>query len=132
MQYRSTAAVVPNTNYKISVEILMSNKSSSKLLVNRVLVDDVDLGKCTPEAVKDDCTFVPCSSLTEVDNLISSDTGVINIAIEFEGHSWGCNCDTQSWMCSKHRETLKQIPMVAVGKITLTKQGSYKTGIIIL
>ena len=130
MQYRSTTSVDPNAFYKISVEILHNRIDNSELQVNKVMVDGVDLGKCTPEIPHYDCAFVPCSNLTDADYIISSETGMINIAIEVEGHSWGCNCDTQSWRCSKHRETLNHIPMVMVGKIKLTKQGSYKAGIV--
>ena len=126
--YRSTTSVEPNITYKISVEILQNRLDNSELQVNKVMVDGVDLGKCTPEIPKYDCAFVPCSDLKGPDYIIRSETGVINIAIEVEGHSWGCYCDTQSWRCSKHRKTLNHIPMVTVGKIKLAKQASYNAG----
>ena len=128
LQYRGTISVVPNVSYSISVEILHHQTAKVAEKVNKIIVDDRDLGKCEPENIEDECTFSSCANIKDGTQAIISKTGEISVVIEFEGHSTACNCDVKSWICSEQQKYTKQIPIVAAGRIMLKKQGPFNKG----
>ena len=129
LQYRSTISVVPNVSYSISVEILHHQTVKVAEKINKIIVDDRNIGKCEPENVGDECVFSSCVNINDGTQTISSETGEINVVIEFEGHSTACHCDVKSWICSEQQKFQTQIPIVAAGRIMLKKQGPVNKGI---
>ena len=120
--------MIPNTTYSISVDILRHQKTDSVKKFYKIIVGGLELGNCQPEAYKNNCTFVPCSNINQASPSIRSETGDIDVVMEVEGHSWACNCDTNSWKCSEPQESGDQMPIVVAAKIKLKKIGSYKAG----
>ena len=130
-QYYDTITVIPNATYSISVDILRHQKTDSVEKFNKIIVGGLQLGNCQPEAYQNNCTFVPCSNINKASQEISSETGEIDVVMEVEGHSWACNCDTNSWKCSEPQNSVEQMPIVVAAKIKLEKLESYKAGNVI-
>ena len=122
LQYRSTISVVPNVSYSISVEILHDQTTRPAQKVSKIIVGNQNLGKCETGDTNADCTFLLCSNINDGGQTAVSENGEIDVNIEFEGHSTGCHCDTNSWMCSEIQKSQKQAPIVAAVRIILKKQ----------
>ena len=122
-RYTSQINVVPKVPYTISIEFLQPPKTTSNPIVTNIMVDNFYVGDCTPEGITNDCAFLLCKT-TEKRPIIS-ETGTIDISIEFKDHSWKCSCDIRSWNCNQHVTSPTLLPMVAVARITLKRQPSF-------
>ena len=117
--YESVIKVVPNLNYELMVEVLRNDLAGSEEKVSKITFDGVVVGDCNPDGEDYDCTFFDCQTTIQ-NETISSRNGSILASFTYEGHSWDCDCDKQSWNCSKENSTTGFTPMTAVAKITLT------------
>ena len=117
-------------SYSISVEILHHQTLKVAEKVNKIIVDDQNIGKCEPENIDDECIFSSCANINDGTRTVISKTGEISVVIEFEGHSTACHCNVKSWICSEQHKHPTQIPIVAAGRIMLKKQGPFNKGIL--
>ena len=113
-----TITVVPGVTYIVSMEILRNDLGSSSERVVDVTLDGTSIGGCNPDGHDYDCTFFTCSQSPSV----SSATGNIAVNLEYAGHSWDCDCDKESWECSKEDTVSGRTKMTAVARFTLTPQ----------
>ena len=44
--------------------------------------------------------------------------------MDFIGHSWDCDCDQQTWDCSREKTVGGRTKVTAVGRFTLTPSGT--------
>ena len=117
--YTSMINIVPHLTYILKVEVLRNDLASSNEKVSNITLNGVAIGDCNPDGEDYDCTFFDCSgSLTKTS--ISSGNSSILAAFTYEGHSWDCDCDKETWKCSKENTTINYTPMTAVAKVTLT------------
>ena len=115
---------MPNVSYNIFVEVLRSPKRSLKEEITKIIIDDVDIGPCNPTDNTTECGFLSCPNTEDTPYTVMSETGVVDVVIEYEGHSWGCNCDISTWQCSFEFSHSQQVPMVAVARITIERASS--------
>ena len=54
---------------------------------------------------------------------ILTQTGNIAVVMDFVGHSRDCDCDEQTWDCSRENTVGGRTPVTAVGRFTLTPSG---------
>ena len=93
-------------------------------------MDDIDFGHCNPPSLTTtDCSFSICPTINKESPSILSKRGTIEVLIEFQNHSWACNCDKSSWNCSQDFTNSRQVPMVAVAKVVLRQTTLYPPGI---
>ena len=121
-RYKGQINVVPRVPYIISIEVLQTPQTTSNPIVTNIMVDDFNVGDCTPDGSTHDCAFFLCKTTEK--RAITSETGTIDISMEFKDHSWKCSCDIKSWNCNQHVNSPKLLPMVAVARITLKRQSS--------
>ena len=117
--YESVINVVPHLSYNVKVEILRNDLGHSGEKVSNIAFDGVNVGDCKPDGDDYDCTFFDCVQ-TIKNEAISSPDGSITAALTYEGHSWDCDCDKQTWNCRKENTTIGLTPMTAVARVTLT------------
>ena len=127
-RYKSHINVVPRVPYIISIEVLQPSKTTSTPVVTDIMMDNFHVGDCTPDGDTYDCTFFFCKTTEK--GPITSETGTIDVSMEFKDHSWKCNCDMngierQSRNCKQRQEiSPTRLPMVAVARIKLERQSS--------
>ena len=117
--YESIINVVPNLDYSVKVEVLRNDLGSHSEKVSKISFDGVVFGDCNPDGEDYDCTFFDCKQ--SIQKLpLSSKTGSILVALTYQGHSWDCDCDKETWTCSKENQIPTRTPMTAVARITLS------------
>lgn len=119
--YESIINVVPNVTYDVNVEVLRNDLGSHSEKVTKITLDDVIIGDCNPDGGDYDCTFYNCKQSIN-DILVSSETGSILVALTYQEHSWDCDCDKDTWLCSKENQIPERTPMTAVARVTLTPE----------
>ena len=117
--YDDVLNVLPGVDYSIKVEVLRNDLGQSAEKVSRIALNGRSIGECNPDGDDYDCTFFDCSQ-TISDKSISSTNGSIVASLTYEGHSWDCDCDKETWQCAKENTKVGLTPMTAVAKITLT------------
>ena len=117
--YDSTINVVPKLKYNVKVEVLRNDLGEPNEKVSKITFDGAVIGDCNPDGGDYDCTFFDCQDSIQ-NSTVSSESGSILVALTYEGHSWDCDCDTQTWECSKENQVAGRTPMTAVARITLT------------
>ena len=117
--YESVINVVPHLSYNVKVEILRNDLGDIREKVSNITFDGVNVGDCKPNEDDYDCTFFDCVQTIKNETISSSD-GSITAALTYEGHSWNCDCDKQTWNCEKENTAIALTPMIAVAKLTLT------------
>ena len=117
--YESVINVVPNVQYQLQVEVLRNDLSSSDEKVSRITLNGVEIGDCNPDGGDYDCTFFDCHD-TIRNKTISSTNGLIPVVLTYQGHSWDCDCDKETWICSRESSIAGRTPMTAVARFTLT------------
>ena len=117
--YDSTINVVPKLKYNVKVEVLRNDLGEPNEKVSKITFDGTVIGDCNPDGGDDDCTFFDCQDSIQ-NSPVSSETGSILAALTYEGHSWDCDCDKETWECSRENQIATRIPMTAVARITLT------------
>ena len=125
--YESTINVAPNLDYEVKIEVLRNDLGSSDERVSKITVDGVAIGDCNPDGGDYDCTFFNCRDTIQ-NEVVFSETGLIRVALTYQGHSWDCDCDKETWECSKENQVPTRTPMTAAARITLTPiSGNYLT-----
>ena len=120
--YSGWAQVVPNVKYQIKLEVLRSDLGDSGEKVKDIMFDGISVGECNPPGADQACDFFDCTSrLTS--NEIDFKKDLIEIKLEYVGHSKDCDCDTTTWECSPENTVPLQTPMVAAARVTLTRIG---------
>ena len=110
---------MPYLTYSFKLEVLRNDLGHSNEKVSNITLDGVTIGDCNPDGDDYDCTFFDCAqSLTKT--TIRSQNGSIVAALTYEGHSWDCDCDKQTWQCSKEDTTIGFTPMTAVARFIFT------------
>ena len=117
--YESVINVIPNLQYQLQVEVLRNDLESASERVSRITFDDVDIGDCNPDGGDYDCNFFDCHNTIQT-KTISSETGSIPVSLTYQGHSWDCDCDKETWICSRENEIAGRTPMTAAARFTLT------------
>ena len=117
--YESTINVAPNMDYDVRIEVLRNDLGSSDERVSKITFDGVTIGDCNPDGGDYDCTFFNCQNTIQND-LVSYETGSIRVALTYQGHSWDCDCDKETWDCSQENQVPTRTPMTAAARITLT------------
>ena len=112
-------SVVRYLKYKLKVEILRNDLGSANEYVSEITLNGKRFGGCNPDGQDYDCTFYDCAS-DLIQNTIASNTGSINATLYFQGHSSDCDCDEDTWECSREYTKPSRTPMTAVARITLT------------
>ena len=116
--YYSNINVVPDIDYYMQIEVLRNDLGDNGERVSKITVDGVDVGDCDPDGGDYDCTFFDCQDSLEY-QIVSAINGSISVSFTYEGHSWDCDCDTETWSCSKESTISGRTPMTAVARITL-------------
>ena len=125
--YESTINVAPNLEYEVRIEVLRNDLQDDDERVSKITFDGVTIGDCNPDGGDYDCTFFNCRDRIQ-SSLVSSETGSIRVALTYQGHSWDCDCDKETWDCSKENQVPTRTPMTAAARITLTPiSGNYLT-----
>ena len=114
---KGTLYVEKNVPYKITYEVLRNDLGDASEMVSDVIIDGKSIGSCNPDGGDYDCTYFKCPGST----IVSSPTGMIPVNLKYIKHSWDCDCDMETWMCSKENTVPGQTPMTAVAKFTLTR-----------
>ena len=108
--------VTPGVKYSVDVEILRNDLAGSNERVQDITLDGKSIGGCNPDGGDYDCTFFNCS----ITSAVVSPTGNIDVVMDFTGHSQDCDCDEETWKCSKENTVGGRTPVTAVGRFTLT------------
>ena len=108
--------------YTVEMDILRNDLSGASEYVIDVTLDGVSVGGCNPDGGDYDCTFFSCPMATP-DLMIYTASGEIAVNMQFQGHSWDCDCDMDTWECSKESTVADRTAMSAVGRFFLTPQG---------
>ena len=117
--YESHIKVEPDVDYYMKIEVLRNDLGDSGERVSKITIDGVNVGDCDPDGGDYDCTFFDCQDSLEY-QIISSMNGSLSVGFTYEGHSWDCDCDKETWICSKENTISGRSPMTAVARITLT------------
>merc|ERR1712193_25117 len=102
---------VPGLEYDVSVEVLRSDLGSSDEYVSDITLEGKSLGSCNPDGNDYDCTFYRCPNTGKV---TGPSDGKFDVNMQFRGHSHDCDCDKNSWVCSKENTVWGRKPMTAV------------------
>ena len=116
--YDSVINIVPNVRYHLQVEVLRNDLASSSERVSRITLDGVNIGDCNPDGADYDCTFFDCHNTIRTKHIFTN--GSIPVSLTYQGHSWDCDCDKETWMCSRESSIPGRTPMTAVARFTLT------------
>ena len=116
--YDSNINVIPDVDYYMQIEVLRNDLGDNGDRVSKITIDGVDIGDCNPDGGDYDCTFFDCQDSLEY-QIVSSTNGSISVSFTYEGHSWDCDCDKETWICSKESTISGRTPMTAVARITL-------------
>ena len=111
--------MLPNIAYSPKIEVLRNDLGSASEKVSKITFDGAVIGDCNPDGEDYDCTFFDCYNTIKT-KTISSETGLIPVSLTYQGHSWDCDCDKETWMCSRESSIPGRTPMTAVARFTLT------------
>merc|ERR1719199_1942989 len=114
----SITGLVPGARYNIDVEILRNDLGHSSEYVKSILVGGEDMGSCNPDGGDYDCTFYKCQGLKSGVRT-ASESGTIPVRLVYTGNSWDCDCDTNTWDCSKQSTVSGRTAMEAVARFTV-------------
>merc|ERR1719203_1306131 len=89
-----TISVLPGAVYTVQLEVLRNDLQSSSERVVDVTLDGRSIGGCNPDGGDYDCTFFNCPIPATT---VQSQTGTIQVSMQYTGHSWDCDCDTSTW-----------------------------------
>ena len=117
--YEDTITVVPHLKYELQIEVLRNDLGHPSERVSDITMNGVGVGGCNPDGDDYDCSFYNCTSSLD-QTTVSSDTASIKAIFHFQGHSSDCDCDKNTWECSKENTKPDLTPMTAVARITLT------------
>ena len=117
--YESSIKVEPDVDYYMKIEVLRNDLGDSGERVSKITIDGVNVGDCDPDGGDYDCTFFDCKASIEKET-ISSKNGSILASLTFEGHSRDCDCNKQTWNCSKENTIPGLAPMTAVARVILS------------
>ena len=117
--YDSVISVLPGIEYSVKVEVLRNDLGGEAEKVSQIALNGNNIGNCNPDGGDYDCTFFDCSS-TLLSKSISSTTGSVDVSLTYQGHSWDCDCNKDTWQCARENTNTGFTPMVAVARITLT------------
>ena len=117
--YESVIKVVPSLDYNINVEVLRNDLGGQDEKVSTITLNGVNIGNCNPDGGDYNCTFFDCKASIEKET-ISSKNGSILASLTFEGHSRDCDCNKQTWNCSKENTVPGLAPMTAVARVILS------------
>ena len=106
----------PNVEYQVAVEILRNDLGDNDEWVKSINVGGTGMGSCYPDGGDYDCTFFQCSQIAFI---TSNSAGQAPVTMVFHGHSWDCDCDTQSWSCARENTVSGWTPMKAVARFIL-------------
>jgi len=117
-------SVDPATTYSVSVDILRNDLGQASEYVSSVVINGISSGHCMPSGLDYDCTFHRCEfGIADV----NAPSGVVEVSATFQGHSWDCDCDIDSWQCfAENTDATAAQPWVltqgftGVMKVTLT------------
>ena len=113
-----TIVAQPRVHYTVKVEILRNDLGSYDERVQDIMLDGRSIGGCNPDGGDFDCTFLNCP-ITSTSTVVSQ-TGNIEVKMDFVGHSQDCDCDRQTWICSRRNQVPGRTPVTAVGRFVLT------------
>ena len=116
--YESTINVAPNLDYDVRIEVLRNDLGENDERVSKITFDGVTIGDCNPDGSDYDCTFFDCRN-TIRNSQVFSESGSIRVALKYQGHSWDCDCDKETWDCSQENQVPTRTPMTAAARITL-------------
>ena len=111
-----TITVQPGVKYTVNVEILRNDLGGSGERVLDITLDGKSIGGCNPDGGDYDCTFFKCPITPAT---VVSQTGNILVNMVFTGHSWDCDCDEQTWDCSRENSVPGRMKVTAVGRFEL-------------
>ena len=117
--YESIINVAPNLEYEVRIEVLRNDLQDDEERVSKITFDGVTIGDCNPDGGDYDCTFFNCRNTIQ-NSIVSSETGSIRVVLTYQEHSWDCDCDKETWECSKESQIPSRTPMTAVARITLS------------
>ena len=121
--YEDVLNVLPGTEYSIKVEVLRNDLGQEAEKVSRITLNGRNIGDCNPDEEDYDCTFFDCSQTISTKSISFTNRSIV-ASLTYEGHSWDCDCDKETWECAKEDTKTRPKhffdPMLAVAKITLT------------
>ena len=115
-----TLEVEKDMIYFVKAEVLRNDLGDKHEHVSSINLDGRELFQdgCHPDGGDHDCTFFECPLVKGF--TISSTTGTIVVKMDFKEHSKDCDCDANTWSCSKENTVQGRAPMEAVARFTLT------------
>ena len=124
-----SVSVTKGTKYAVKIEVLRNDLGSQDERVKSIKIDGKEVGKksgyaCNPDGGDYDCTFFDCKSQLTDNLVVTAASSTLKLALDFEGHSWDCDCDTSSWKCSRENSVKGRTAMEAVARVTLTPQSN--------
>ena len=113
-----TATLVAGAQYTVQVEILRNDLGSGygSEYVPAIYVDGTDIGWCAPDGGDYDCTFYTCSN----SHTFTPASSTVNLRIDVTGHSWDCDCDMSTWVCSSENSVSGRTQMTATARYTFS------------
>jgi len=111
---------IAGVEYDVSVEVLRNDLGSSDEYVSDITLEGKSLGSCNPDGNDYDCTFYRCPNKGKV---TGPSDGKFDVNMQFRGHSHDCDCDKNSWVCSKENTVWGRKPMTAVYRFIFTPIG---------
>ena len=108
--------LVPNQQYKVTVEILRCDLGEDDEYVQSIVVNGIDFGKINPDGNDYACNWFAHHGFIMIN---ATAAGTAAVSMVFIGNSYDCDCDTNTWSCSKegvwsHGRT----PMEAAARFT--------------
>ena len=113
-----TVLLQAGSEYTVQVEILRNDLGGGygSEYVSAIYVGSTNIGWCAPNGGDYDCTFYTCSAT----HTFTPTTSSVALSINVEGHSWDCDCDMTTWVCSAENTVAGRTPMTAVARYTFT------------
>jgi hypothetical protein len=109
---------VIGNSYKVdSVEVLRNDLGHASEYVTSIKLAGVEVGACHPDGGDYDCTFFNCRK----SHTFTAQSANPNFEVSVKGHSRDCDCDTNTWECSKEKTVAGRTPMNIVARVTVSE-----------
>ena len=116
-----TLEVAKGVAYTVKAEVLRNDLASASEKLTSLTLNGkslFDSKGCNPPGSDYACDFWKCPVLKNF--VAQSTTGTIAVRMDFDEHSWDCDCDPNTWECAKENTIPGTMPMEAAVRFTLT------------
>lgn len=115
-----TICAYPEMRYVVTMEILRDDLADDSERVVDVKLNGESIGGCNPDGDDHDCNFFQCPGQWVIQ---ASRDGSIYVVLQYQEHSYDCDCNTHTWECSAENTVAGRTPVTAAARFTLTPIG---------